>query len=110
MTVERIARFERVLERHDPHPDWSRDAVDPLERYIAVARDDSWAESGYHLTAHAELNDALAYLADDVFEWSPYALYDLDTGKSLPLNVSVRVTISDDPGACLMGDLDEQEG
>lgn len=79
----RAMRFIGLVKVED-HNGWSD---------FEVVTDDTWAELA------ASLEEAMLVGNE------PYAAWDADTGKSLPLAVKVIVSISADPGAAICEDL-----
>jgi hypothetical protein len=72
-------------------------------RYITVTNADG---GDYWIDGYEELPDALASMANEVLgevAWWPVALFDLDTGRSIPFAVNVTVTGSDDESRIIHG-------
>lgn len=92
--MTRQERWDAVRERYigsaidfDPTP----------ERYATVVEDESGLRAAETFDSRRE---ALDYAGVGVLDgWTPVAVFDLDTGESFGLHVSVKVTISKDASA-----------
>jgi len=96
--------LQRVLDYYDL-VDESKTIEDFVPRRFITLTDNS-SEGGYWVETYDTLKEACKGLEEESLgNWWPYALFDCENGKSLPLSVKVIVELSDDPGAVVAEDL-----
>lgn len=104
---KRRERIEEVLRRYPPVDQGQGEECLELENpcFMTVTEDD---DGSYWAWTYTSLEDALRGLEDEALgerSWWPVGLWSLDTGKVIPLNVRVVITVSDDDAACVAEDL-----
>ena len=70
-------------------------------RYVTVTRDD---DDDFYLASYETLDDVWDGLADEVTgerSWWPHAIFDLQTGETIPYGVTVKVFRADDDHALI---------